>query len=113
VSIFDRSETKPTQRYVPTIGRPSVTFDCKETGGVKLDTFDSNEEWELRLVLAQRFWANRAQRPHVEQRARKALAAKLYEDVLRELPHLRLCIESGDTEGAREACARIQEACTP
>lgn len=112
MSIFKNAESRPTHFFL-SIGRPVAQSAIQETGEIRPHTLDRNEEWELRLTLSQKFWANRVQRPGVEKIARRALAAELYADVLRELPHLRLCIESGDVAGARESVERIEQATRP
>lgn len=111
MSIFDNAETAPTGHRV--IGRTRAPMTSEPTGEIKPHTLNANEEWELRLTFVQRFWANRVQRPRVEAMAREAMAAAVFADVLRELPHLRLCIESGDTLGAHEAVDRIERATKP
>lgn len=91
----------------------SLRWDQRDTGSRKDYTTDRNKEWEVRLTLAQNYWANDVQREHMEKAAIRCLAATLYEDVLRELPTLRLCIESGDKIGALLAADRIEAATRP
>lgn len=114
MSIFDNARSRETGIHGIDSIRPTMV-ECRieETGARKNYTLDRNEEWVIELRLSQNFWANRVQRPHVERAAIEALAAMLYEDVLRELPRLRLCIQSGDKHGAMEVADRIERASKP
>jgi hypothetical protein len=90
-----------------------VSLHNGSTGQVRHDTLDRNKQWALEIRLRQVYWANDAQRASVEKVAMQALSASLYEDVLRELPMLRLAIMSGDASGALMACDRITKATQP
>lgn len=113
MSIFKNATVHSTQMWrMNSLHKPEVTFSAEQTGRMR-DTIDQSTEYVLELRLCQNFWANQAQRKHVENAARRALAAHLYEDVLREIPHLILAIESGDREEALEAALRIKQATQP
>ena len=114
MSIFDRANVSDTGVFhYDRIRRPDVSLHCGDTGNVRPYTTDRSHEWALEIRLRQTFWANGAQRRDAEKIAMRALAASLYEDVLRHLPHLRLCISSGDYEGAMETIDLIEKATRP
>jgi|SRR5690348_11383427 len=113
MSIFDNALCRPTgTQRIDSLRRPLIEIRTDETGRMA-DTIDRSTEYLLTLRLAQNFWANRAQRDAAHKAALRALAAHLYEDVLREIPHLILAIESGDREEALVAALRIQSATQP
>jgi hypothetical protein len=115
MTIFDHAEVRSTQRRRINefgVGQPCADFEVVRTGRQR-DTIDQCTEYILHLRLSQNFWANTAQRDSAQKAALNALAAHLYEDVLREIPHLILAIESGDRDAAIEAALRIKEVTRP
>lgn len=114
MSIFDKANVSDTGMYYPNSIRPvQVSLHGGETGAVRDYTSDRNQEWALEIRVRQTFWANQAQRRDAEKLAMQALAASLYGDVLRHLPHLRLCITSGDATGALTTIDMIEAATKP
>lgn len=113
MSIFDQARSRDTGlQRVDTILPVEVALTSEATGLTR-PFVDRHSEWVVVLTLKQTYWANTAQRPHAEKAAIRCLAATLYEDVLREIPQLRLCIQSGDKNGALRAVDRIQQATNP
>jgi len=113
MSIFDHVTCESTRmQRISTLHRPWFSQEAGQTGRMR-DTIDKSTEYVLKLSLAQNFWANSAQRSSAQQAALRALAAYLYEDVLREIPRLILAIESGDREEALATALRIESATRP
>lgn len=111
MSIFDKAEIASTgMKYYDRIRPVAVEVEWSKTGEVRQHQLSQNEEYELVLMIRQNFWANRAQRADAAKYARHSMARFLFQDVVRELSHLRLCITSGDRNGAMKTVDRIQKA---
>lgn len=114
MKIFDHVEREAThQRRYDGIQPMQVNLTSEVTGRVRDFTTDINEEHLLTLTLQQSYWANRAQERMARDIALRMLSSALYEDVLREIDHARLCIVGGDKVGALAALDRMQEATKP
>lgn len=113
MSIFDRARTEKTGfRYHDRIRPTEVEFSATPTGRFR-DTIDGNAEWSVSITVRQNYWANQAQEESYRNAALRAAAQSLYQDVHRYLPHLELCIASGDREGALQAISDIRKELTP
>ena len=115
MSIFDRVDVFSTERQRLNdfnVRRPVLELEAGKTGRMR-DTIDQSTEFELRLRLVQNFWANQAQYASAHKAAMRALAAHLYEDVLRDIHYLILAIESGDREEALTVALRMKELTQP
>ena len=112
MSIFDRAMSENTRTYVyDTIMPPQIQLDQREIE--RVSRLDRNIKWELKLTLIQSYWANKVQQPQMERIAMAALSQFLYQDILSELPHLRLQIQSGDKVGAMNTIDRIEGVTRP
>ena len=108
MGILERAFTRRTERVMlPTLRPMEVTMTTQATGTVR-GIIDRRDEFELRLQIAVPFWANKAQFSDARLAAMRHLAKALYEDALREVSRLRLCIHSGDAIGALECADRIE-----
>jgi hypothetical protein len=115
MGLLDKCREERTGMRVPLrINRTAFDMQTEKTGKIRDYTADSNEEYAITLKIQQNFWANKAQlHGGAWKYAVEALAYTLYEDVYRELPHLKACICSGDEAGAMEAVSRIEQAMKP
>lgn len=102
-----QAERTGTQR-MDDFREPPFTVECGTTGKIRPDTLDANEEWHLTARVGVTFWANKAQFHDAMKVAERALIARLYEDVLAELPELRLALSDGNRRAALEICGRIE-----
>ena len=90
-----------------------LTVTCMDKGDSITDTgpsFSSQHEWELMARIRVTFRANRAQFESAQRTAMQYLLHLLYDDVLREIPSLRMAISDGDRRAAYQACDRIESA---
>lgn len=85
-----------------------LTVDYGKTGEIRPYTLNANEEWHLTGTLRVTFWANKAQFDDAIKIAERAMIARLFGDVLAELPELRLAISNGDRRGCLSVCDRIE-----
>lgn len=114
MSIFDNLHVDRTHmRYYQGIRPPQINTNMEKTGEIKDCTLDRNEEYILTLTVSQQFWANSVQATDARKYAMEAIANFMYGDVLREVHHALVCIESGDRPGAIAACLRIKEVTQP
>ena len=108
-TILGRLQAKQTgMRRYDEFREPVLSVDCGKTGEVRPYTRDANEEWHLTGTVRVTFWANKAQFSDAIKVAEKALIARLYADVLAELPELRLAISNGDRRSASAVLDRIE-----
>lgn len=108
MGILEKAFTHDTRQQVIATLRPMTVSMTSEATGCERPTLDRSTQYELRLLIAVPFWANKAQFYHARDAAMRFLATELYRDALAELPRLRLCIESGDARGALECADRIE-----
>lgn len=114
MSIFKHATERETGSvFMDRIRLCNYTMATSPTGNVNHYTIDRNTEYVVKLEIAQNFWANTAQYHDGKKIAIECIAQYLYEDVLREIPHLLNCIQSGDKQGAIEAALRIKQATQP
>jgi len=85
---------------------PVASFDFHKTGEERSYTLDANEEYELRLVLACKFWANQAQYRDALKTAKKIMSMGLYSR-MNELVHQ---MEGAIHGGERRKCMEIIDA---
>ena len=108
MKILENLQAKETgNRRLDEFREPVLVVDYVKTGQIRHDTTDSNSEWHLTATLCVTFWANNAQLSTAKKLAEKVLVARLYQDVLAELPELRLAISNGDRRAALRVCDRI------
>ena len=108
MGILEKTFTKRTERgMLPTLRPMEVNLTSNATGETR-PNIDRSDEFELRLHIVVPFWANKAQFHNARNAAMKVLATTLYEDALREVSRLRLCIHSGDALGALDCADRIE-----
>lgn len=109
MKILEQLRTERTGVLRPDEFREGVlTADYGKTGEVKPYTLDANEEWYLTGTLRVKFWANKVQFDDALKIAEKVMIARLYGDILAELPELRLAINSGDRRDCFNVCDRIE-----
>ena len=110
MKILEQLQTKPTgyARY-DEFESPTLAMTYEPTGNVRPYQLDANEEWCLFGNISITFWANKAQFEEATKLAKRALVARLYGDILVELPELRLALSDGDKRRAFAVCDRIED----
>ena len=66
------------------------------------------EQYEMRLTVACRFWANSAQMDNARAAAKRCLVAELYRDLFALIREAELRLSEDDTPGALVALAAIR-----
>lgn len=88
---------------------PLLSYSVKETGEFIPYTRDANEEWELRVTVGVKFWANRAQKEDALKNAQKVLLQRIHGGLLGEIVEMRKAIFDGDGRAALAICSKMQE----
>lgn len=89
-----------------------VEMNLRKTGEAIPYTLDQNEEWLLEARVWVKFWANPAQIHDAQKIALRALYAGIYQEILRELPRLRLAISDGTRPLAFSICDKMESLMT-
>jgi hypothetical protein len=113
VSILEHLEARSIgYRHLDEFDAPDFcTVKYGETGKSRYG-LDANQEWCLEATISVTFWANTAQYQHAREIAERALVHRLYADVLRELPELRMQISNGSRMGCLRIVDRIEQTLT-
>lgn len=88
--------------------REPFDVTVQKTGEFREYTLDRNEEYVLEAKIRVFFWANQAQYHSQRVIAERALVARVYADILADIPELMLAISNGDKHEAMEAATRIK-----
>lgn len=92
--------------------KPGVFDLQEEKTGARRPGLDRNEEYELRLIVGCRYWANTAQRIDARKNAEAVLAHTLYSDVLAALSGIRHAIYDGDRSAAISRLGELERSLT-
>jgi len=98
------------QRRVDEFREPMFSVESHKTDRIDWNGLATREEWVLTGKIHVIFWANSDEYGHARKRAEEVLLSTLYEDVMRELPRLKMAISDGDRAAAFSAVSRIQDA---
>ena len=107
--LQDLMAEKTGRRRIDDFRDPPFTVEYGKTGNINdPQNLATNEEWHLTAKVRVTFWANKAQFHDAMKIAERALIARLYEDIIIELPELRLALSDGNRRAALEIFGRIE-----
>ncbi len=92
--LLQRASTRETRILRPLY--PGIEFAERETGQIGDRAFQLQKEYEIKLILSQKFWANEEQYRTHRDIALKALSSELYRDLRHLVVRARHLINNGE-----------------